>query len=385
MARLLKKGFIQSYLEYTSELESPELFHLWACISSIGAALGRKCFVNRGYFSCFPNEYIILVSESARCRKTTSAEMAIKIYRKAEITPVLRGDATRRALSKHMHEMVETTGYSFTYLYAPELGTLLGADSYISGLMTLITDFYDCPEENEHRTQTQGVDIHKDVFLSILGCTTPSWLAGMPPDMVEGGFSSRALFIVQNAPRPPKPRPTKSDKMKELELMLIEDMGAIHKMSGEFRWSEDAKLYFDEWYVREYNKIDTADVRLRAYYGRKGDHLLKLCMVLSASRNDSMLITHYDIEAGLTLLNQVEKMMAQAFRGFTLSSSTKHVDRILQQIEDNGGKAIYHELMKFNHLYMTKEELDRVLETLQSANMLRKELIKGGGWKYVVI
>lgn len=385
MARLLKKGFLQSYLEYTHDLESPELFHFWACVSTIGAALGRKCFIHRGYFTCFPNEYIILVSESARCRKTTSAETAVKIYRKANITPVFRGDATRRALSKHMHEMVETVGSSFTYLYAPELGTLLGTDSYVSGLMTFITDFYDCPEESEHRTQTQGVDSHKDVFLSILGCTTPSWLAGMPPDMVEGGFSSRALFIVQNAPRPPKPRPQKSDKVKELEIMLIEDMGAIHAMKGEFRWSEDAKLYFDEWYVREYNKIDTSDVRLRAYYGRKGDHLLKLCMILSASRDDSMLITHYDIEQGLALLGQVEKMMAQAFRGFTLAHSTKHIDRIMQQIEENGGSIIHSILMKNNHLYMDKSEMERVLETLRDANMIRVEIQKGGVRKYITI
>lgn len=385
MSRSLKKGFIQSYIDYTHDLESPELFHFWACVSVIGSALGRKCFVNRGYFTCYPNEYIILVSESARCRKTTSAEMAIKIYRKAEITPVLRGDVTKRALSKHMDEMREKVGNSFTYLYAPELGTLLGSDSYINGLMTLITDFYDCPEENEHRTQTQGTDVHKDIFLSIMGCTTPSWLAGMPPDMVEGGFSSRALFIVQNTPRSPKPRPTKSDHVKELELMLIEDMKSIHALSGGFQWSREAETYFDEWYIREYNKIDTADIRLRAYYGRKGEHLLKLCMVLSASRGDSMVITHHDIEQGLLLLSHVEKMMSQAFRGFTLAHSTKHIDRIMQQIEEAGGEIIHSTLMKNNHLYMDKNELEKVMDTLRDANMVRMELKSGGVKKYIVL
>lgn len=384
MSRLCKKGFLQSYLEYTAELESPELFHFWACISMLGATLGRKCYVNRGYFTCYPNEYIILVSESARCRKTTSAEMAIKLYRKAEITPVLRGNVTRRSLSSHLHDMNESVGNSFTYLYSPELGTLLGAESYISGLMTLITDFYDCPDENEHKTQTQGTDTHKDVFLSLLGCTTPSWLASMPPDMVEGGFSSRALFVVQNKPRQPRPRPFKSDRNKELELMLIEDVKAIHALSGEFRWTRDAEVHFDEWYVREYDKIDRADVRLRAYYGRKGEHLLKLAMVLSASRNDSMLITPFDIDSALTFLGQVEGQMAHAFRGFGLANTTKHIDRILQQIEEYGGQVHHHTLMKKNHLYMNKDELDKVLETLIDANMVSYRMSKKGKEYFII-
>lgn len=383
--RLCTKGFIQSYLEYTAELESPELFHFWSIISAIGSALGRKCFINRGYFTCYPNQYIILVSESARCRKTTSAEMAVKIYRKADITPILRGDVTKRALSRHMHEMNEKLGSSFTYLYAPELGVLLGADSYVSGLMTLITDFYDCPEENEHRTTTQGIDIHKNIFLAILGCTTPSWLSSMPPDMVEGGFSSRALFIVQNTPRKPKPRPVKSARVMELETYLIEDMKEIGKMEGQFKWSNDAEVYFDEWYVREYHKIDTADVRLRAYYGRKGEHLLKLAMCLSASRGDTMYITHVDIENALSLLSQVEIHMSSAFRGINLSHSTKHIDRIRQQIEENGGEMTYANLMKKNHLYMDKGEMERILETLVDSNILRIELTTNSKRKYIII
>jgi hypothetical protein len=203
--------------------------------------------------------------------------------------------------------------------------------------------------------------------------------------MVEGGFSSRALFVVQNKPRPPRPRPVKSDRTKELELMLIEDIKAIHQLKGEFRWTRDAEIHFDEWYVREYDKIDKADVRLRAYYGRKGEHLLKLAMVLSASRNDSMLITPFDIDSALTFLGQVEAQMAHAFRGFGLANSTKNVDRILQQIEENGGSILYHVLMKKNHLYLQRDELEKVLDTLISANMISYKHLPGVKKEYFII
>ena len=378
------KGFIQNYLEYTIRQESPELFHLWSCISILGVALGRKCFVNRGYFVCYPNSYVIIVSESARCRKTTAADIAVKLYKDAAINSVLMEKITAASLSRYLHEQCQLNGESSCYIYSPELGTFLGSDSYTSGLMLIITTLYGCPADWEYRTKTQGVDLLKNVFINILGCTVPQWLSKMPSDMVEGGFSSRTIFVVHNIPRPPEPRPVITPQMKALYSDLITDLREIATLSGEFTCTEKAEICFDSWYNQEYTRIDEQDPRLKAYFARKGEHVMKLAMVLSASNSNSKVIEHFDIQNALTFLKQVEDNMASAFRGVSFSESTKHIDRITSQIENSGGKIDHATLAKINRFYIDKDELRKVIEGLMDMNIIRME-VKGVRKIYVLL
>ena len=378
------KGFIQNYLSYTDKQESPEMFHLWSCISILSAALGRKCYVNRGYFVCYPNQYIIIVSESARCRKTTATDIAIKLYRDSAINSVLMEKITSASLSRYLHEQCQTTGESSCFIYSPELGTFLGSDSYATGLMLLITTLYGCPGDWESRTKTQGIDILKDVFINIIGCTVPQWLSKMPADMVEGGFSSRTIFVVHNIPRPPQPRPKITKQMLALYNDLINDLREIFKLSGEFTCTEEAEICFDSWYNQEYQRIDDQDPRLKAYFARKGEHVMKLAMVLSASATDNKIIESHDIQNSLTFLKQVENNMATAFRGVSFSESTKHIDRITSMIEQNGGKMDHATLARKNRFYMDKDELRKVIEGLIDMNIIRME-VKGVRKVYIVI
>ena len=372
--RSCKSGFLQAYLDYTEAQESPELFHLWSAVSIISAALGRKCYLNRGYFVCYPNQYIILVSESARCRKTTAADIAVKLYREAAVGTVIMEKITSASLSRYLHDANQKTGESNCYIYSPELGTFLGSDSYTSGLMLLITTLYGCPPDWEYRTKTQGTDTLKNVFVNILGCTIPAWLSNMPGDMVEGGFSSRTIFVVQSNPRPPRSRPTITTKQLALYEALVKDLRTIAGLSGEFKWSEKAEICFDDWYDADYQRIDSRDTRLRAYYARKGEHVLKLAMCLSASSSGDMLIQEYDILNALSFLKQVELNMPTAFRGVSFSQSTKHMDRIMSQIQEGGGKIEHAALLRKNRFYLDREELAKVMSTLMESNLVRMEI-----------
>lgn len=382
--RLCKKGFIQTYLDYTQEQESPEFFHLWSAISVIGAALGRKCYVDRGFFQCYPNTYIILVSESARCRKTVASGIAVGLYRSSGLPGLFKGKITTRGLTKHLSDTAIKTGGSHCFIYSPELGKVLGADSYTTGLMVALTDYYDCPAEDTILTATQGSDNPKDVFLSLLGCTIPQWLSTVPGDMVEGGFSSRTLFIVQNTPRKPMARKTISMEETELKQQLVADLTDIGQITGEFSWTEDAEVSFDMWYNQNFNFIDEKDLRLRPYFARKGEHLIKVAMALSAGRSSNRRIEGGDIRGALSLLTGNEVGMATAFRGVSLSDSTKHQDKILSQIEDLGGKAAFPALMRRNRFHMDHEELRKVLQTLQEGNIVRREFNTSGEW-YIII
>ena len=383
--RECKSGFLQTYINYTEQCESPEMFHLWSAVSIISMALRRKCFVKQGFFSCYPNHYIVLVSSSGRCRKTTASDIAIKLFRKSEITPITKGKVTARRLSQKLDEAIKEFDSSMLYIYSPELGKMLDSSSYVSGLMTVLTDMYDCPDEDKYETATQGIDNVKDAFINLLGCTVPSWLSSLPSDMVEGGLSSRCIFVVQNSPRKPNPRPMRTKAHYDMEAMLIHDLQRIGELEGEFKWTEKAAIYYDEWYIREYDKMDKEDIRLRAYFSRKGMHVLKLAMVLNASRSDGMLLDHTDIDNALELLKQVEHYMPTAFSGVSFSESTKHFDRLKEQLERCKGKATWSQLLKLNYYYMDKDELKKSLDTLVEANLVRMEIGQRGVRTYFLI
>ena len=385
MVRLCKGSFLQAYLEYTETQESPEVFHLWSCISILSSALGRKAYVKRGYFTCYPNQYIILVSDSARCRKTVSADLAVGLYRNAVIGEVFQGKLTTRSLSQYLAHQTLEKGDSPCFIYSPELGRLLGMDSYTTGLMVALTDYYGCPAEDTVLTATQGKDTPKNIFINILGCTVPNWLSTMPSDMVEGGFSSRTLFVVQSVPRQANPRPVLSARQIKIYQDMITDLRVIALISGEYTLSDDAEALYDAWYTAAYNRIDEHDPRLKAYFARKGEHVLKVAMCISASENNRLLLDHHCINTALTFLKQIEETMPIAFRGVSFSDSTKHMDRILSQIKEGGGKVERGQLLKKNRFYMDHVELGHVIDTLCESNMIRKELKGTGKWFYHIL
>ena len=372
--RVCKHSLIDTWLDYTSKQESPEFFHFWSIVSVLSMALGRKCYIERGYFKCYPNQYIVLISESARCRKTTATDLAVGLYKDAVLPNFFKGTITSRGVTKYLSVQTQQTGESPIFLYSGELGRLLKADER---LMDLLTDFYSCPSEDEVVTASQGCDKVKNVFINLLGCTVPQFLATVPGDMVEGGFSSRTIFVVQNKPRPPQSDPVITSSMATSYQNLILDLRHIATLKGVFKWTESGKETFNRWYNSAYNKIDEHDIRLRAYYARKGEHVLKLSAILSASATDDMIIQHYDIERALLFLKQIELNMPTAFQGVSFSDSTRHTDRILQQItESKGGKIEHSQLLKKNRYHLDSEEFKKIIQSLLEMNLIRME-VKG--------
>ena len=60
----LTADWLTSYMELTSNLESPDSIHLWTGLSLISAASRRKVFLDMEYGKIYPNLYVIIVAES---------------------------------------------------------------------------------------------------------------------------------------------------------------------------------------------------------------------------------------------------------------------------------------------------------------------------------
>lgn len=362
--------FLQAYLNYTKKQESPEDYHRWTAIGIVSSALARKCWLHRGYYTLFPNTYIVLVGESAWCRKTTAAEIGLKILANTNKVDILYEKITNAYLCRHLANagVKSPLGDSSITIYAPELSNCLGKDAYNSGLISNLTSAYTCPDTLENRTKTAGIDVIRNVCINFLGATTMEWMSqNLPGDAVEGGFTGRVVFIVKDESRHREAWPALTPEEMTMRDYLVHDLSKIACLNGEFKFTDKAKEIYKYWYD---HAVEPEDMRLRPYFGRKGDHVLKISMIMSVFKSDDLIVTDTHVEEALSSLHHIEEMMPHAFRGVAFSKSSKDTDRVLRQLEKMGGTAAHSLLLKKNYHYVNGTEFEEVIKTLMASDVI---------------
>jgi hypothetical protein len=387
LKELSVNSWLHKYLKFTQGQESPTQFHIWSALSAMGSAMGRHCFIDRGFYMLYPNQYIVIAAESARCRKSTSADIAIDdILQASGVMDILREKMTTEFLCK---ELAQERLNNECLIYAPELATFLGASAFHTGLIPLLTSLYNCPSIKDYKTKESGVFNMTNICINLLACTTLDWMSNnMPGDTIEGGFTGRVIFVVGEDPRLRNAWPVMTEEQKKMRVELIGDIIRISKLYGEFSITDEAKKIYTKWYD---TTKEPADLRLRPYEGRKGDHVLKIAMILSASeyhpgKECEYLIRGRHIRTTLDILKKAEKLMPLAFRGAAFSKNSKDIDRVLRQMEkmaENGvNKWIQHSiLLKKNAHYMNKTEFKEVMDSLEDMGSI-EVLVKGRGVQY---
>jgi len=73
-------AYLNEYLRMVEDTESPRIFHIWAAVFAVSAALGRRCWLPFGVFDVYPNHYILLVGTPGT-RKSTAASLTRKLLK----------------------------------------------------------------------------------------------------------------------------------------------------------------------------------------------------------------------------------------------------------------------------------------------------------------
>ena len=337
VSRVCPDGMIEAYLKYSQYQESPQDFHLWCCISVIAAALGRRCYIRMGMWETYPNMYIILVGESAITHKSTAIKMALRPLRQSlpELT-LLGQKMSPEAMIHTLAEICAEKGSAQAMIESSELSNLLGKTNLDDTILKLLTELWDSGDYFTYVTLKRGIEEIRDIYINLLGGSTPSWLKdSVPQSSLEGGFFSRLILVH----RPPKgiknPCPILSPEQLEAIEMFKNDLMCIHNnMNGEFLIDADAQQLFNEWY-HEHNHPEKAKSFMRGYFGRKGDFLQKVAMCISASRNDDMRITYEDMLLALRLLNENEKFTEGLVRYMGTTQDGQKYIVVKQTIKNN--------------------------------------------------
>ena len=378
MARKLK-NWLKGYYEYTEQTESPDQFHMWVGLSVLSAATQRNIYIDRSYFCIYPNLYVLLVGPPG-VRKSSAMSYGKSLLQKLPGINIEANKLSPQALIQSLNA-APTAGTIVPpkspgnapsavlkrtcagVIYSSEFSVTLGSDAHQNGLLALLTDLFDSPDTWDYKTISRGPETLTNVYLTILGATTPDWLStSIPSDAIGGGFTSRIIFVYQDNRRKNNAYPKMTPALIKLRDDLIHDLEEVSKVSGNMHLTKEAEQFYEEWYNAQDGKA--MDERFWAYLERKPIHLLKLAMLISLSFSNDGRVTVAHIEMGIALLARVERRMPEAFRnvGNTLATD---LERILEQfISAPQGKISWQQLVQRNLKHISIVNIELVVKAL---------------------
>jgi hypothetical protein len=368
--------WIDSYLQYVDNSEPPLSFKRWVAISTIASVLGRKCYLEWGDITFFPNLYIVLISPPGRARKSTAMEQGLRFIQDASIKVNLAAESlTREALirdlrnskdSYHDTEQNLNIIHSSMTVYSSELTSFVGFRNL--QLISDLTDWYDCRRLWTYRTKGQGTDSIQGVFVNLIGATTPSQIhSALPQEAIGGGFTSRTIFIYEKDKEKSIALPMKSESELKLRELLLSDLVSISNIGGPFQVTESFLLAYEEWYNHQAPPFK--DERFAGYMERRPTFILKLCIILCAARNNTKIITDHDLYKAIHFLQQAEEGMRYALSGTGESKSSGILDRIMLELQEVG-TITFSQLLAAHMHDVSKLELEMILDSLQTIKFL---------------
>lgn len=378
------ENFIESYLHYTRALESPTSYHSWCAMSVISACLRRKVWVNMGHFNIYPNMYVVLVGPPGMCKKSVAINAAMGLIEDYNEIKVSADSITREALIQDIKKSESQIQigdkiqfHSSVTIVSKELSVFLGEQN--QGLLSLLTDLYDCPNKWEYKTKNKGIDTCYGIWLSLLGASTPSWLVGsISQAAIGGGFTSRVVFVVEDKERQKNAFPKLEPEDIILREHLMRDLEKISMISGEMKLSKEAIDFVTYWYNTNFH--NNVDHRFAGYYERKQLHLLKVSQILSSAESDDRLINLTHVKKALEHLDKAEVKMKGAFGAAGRSSVAADIDEILQTII-RSELIERSQLLKAVWMNVHPDEFTTVIKTLHEMEQI-ETVIKADGKIY---
>ena len=372
MARRLP-DWLDGWMGYTYNSEPCDLYRKWVGISVIAACLRRKCRLEWGVGAeFFPNMYILLIGPSG-ARKGTAMKPALEFLRKKGIR-LAAECTTQQGLIRELNKSTTsadidvTTGvmkgqHSSLTIFSPEFTVFLGYG--MRELISYLADWYDCRAPWIYRPKNKDlVDEIPATWVNIIGATTPELLrATLTEEAWGSGLLSRIIFVYASKRGKVVAAPTLTQEELRLRDDLEADMDSIMITDGEYRLTDPLWDEWVAWYTAHSGDRPFEDNKFDGYCTRRPGHLLKLCMIMNASRDGGMILSEDDFSKALETLLEVEKPMEQTFGGIGISRLANIQYRVMETIQQEK-RIKASELLRRFHQDVTDGDLKEILIAL---------------------
>lgn len=388
----MKQGWIEKYLDYTGDFESPTAFHEAAAFSALAAVAERKVWTQYGGSELYPNLYMILVGPPASA-KSTAMDMSMTLVRRVpgiilapdKITrEAMWDDMEQRAIKILRHKTGKYIHTSYT-VAANEWSLFLGEKGKNDDFLTALVSLFDCRKAFEYVTKTSGTNILPNVFYNMFGCIQPQMVPEVIPYKAIGsGFTSRIIYVVERGKRFSSPRPK---LCKQKARTLVDDLIHINTTFGEYTFSDAAESFFVDWYGTFNNKSSLAyDNRFASYIHRKPVHATKLSMLynLSRTKGSRKIIEKEDFERAVEWLDKIETKMPGAYGSFGLSQDAVITNLVLELVR-GAGYITTDEILAKHWRDVDMRGLMSAISTLTGGGLIRSKNIGTGRFELELV
>lgn len=374
----------------TGPRPSPAIYRKWAAISTISAALERRAYTVLFGLQLFPNQYITLIGGPATGKSVAIME-AIDLVNETQAFSLAPSNVSKAslvdALAKAVRKVIPTSPtasyleYNSLYVAASELGIFL--TEYSTEFVTFLTSMWDNVKYDEwKRTGDKKIVIERGQLNFIAG-TTPSALGELLPEGAwDQGFTSRTLFIFSDEKILVDPLAIPDRKTDvSLRNSLVADLKQICTLQGQFFFTAEAGAAFSQWHM--FGQQPQPDhPKLVHYLGRRTNHLAKICMAVSASRSNDLLITKDDFETALGWLLEIEVAMPEIFKAMTIKGGDSNIiheayQYVYKAYMRDRKPVPQHKLIFFLQQRLPPHSVLRVLQNMVASQMLQ-ESFEGG-------
>jgi len=321
--------------------------------------------------------YVVLVGPSGKCRKGTAMTPGFNMLSDLKI-PLAAEATTREALIQELEKSNDTivdplSGtmdmHSSLTIYSQELTVFLGYHNL--QLMSDLTDWYDCRPIWTYRTKHQGTDQIIGVWVNLFGATTPDLIqAVMPRSAIGGGLTSRIIFVYEDKKGKLVADPFLTKDEMGLRDDLMHDLERISIMSGQFKVTSK---FIEKW-IPLYTNMEKSrsfnDPRFDGYFERRANHLLKLSIILCASRSDRMIIEDRDLKRADAILTRTERKMKWTFSGVGKSDTAEVMSRIMSIVAMKG-EVLSSEVYSLVHYDVDDRGFAGILKALERMKWCR--------------
>lgn len=375
----VKEGtFLDKYLQYMSPLETPVGYDFWCGMWLISNAIGRRMIVRRPNAPVFLNLYVVLCAEAGTTRKSTAIRMCERVFRAAGFhndSVTVTGNITPEKLREQLALHTQSHDAASCAILVSELVTFLGKEQYAIAMPGMLTDLYDCPELREYSRMSTDKTSVRNVYLTFAAASTPSWLVrAINPDVIEGGFTSRCLFIIEEKRKRlvawPEEQGSNVDALAE-QLRSLRTQAENWSKRG-INLTENAKARFVRWYEQRRDG-DANDPFIASFEAREDHHILRLAALLSAN-DESWMIDMHHINHAIKIIHYNKVTAADLFgANKEAMRMTNGIDKLRTVLLEAGELGIgQSEVLFKTRRHLKTRELEYALAIMHEMEMVQR-------------
>ena len=278
-----------------------------------------------------------------------------------------------------------TMEFNSLKILSNELGVLLPA--YEGEFMSTLTDIYDgSPYEERRRSSKTGPMVIPKPQFNLLAATTPAHLTDfLPAGAFDQGFLSRC-FLVYSGEIILRPLFDEDNADTALDAKLLKDFRTIGRLYGPMLFDPEAAEAINSWHMAG-RPPAPGHPKLHNYNTRRTTHLLRLCMVASASETDSLTISIEHYRTALEWMLEIEAIMPDIFKSMATGGDAKAMDECwyacFQMYSVKKEPVPEAKVFRFLQERVPAHNVERIVQIMTRSGMLRAVDVNKLGVCYV--